>query len=152
MPPRAFSTDVLVLTPEGSPVALVEAKNREGLSREIAAELRRNLMVHGLLQRVPYFLLVTQDRGFLWEQHPGSELPASPAAEFSMESVVRRYLPQVRSVERLRGAQLAFIVAQWLNELASGQLDLSGEPERLLAPTGFLAEIQGGAVRAGIAA
>jgi hypothetical protein len=69
-----------------------------------------------------------------------------------MIPVVRRYLPQIGSEERLRGAQLELVVAQWLNDLATGAVDLHSEPERSLVSTGFLTGIRGGTVRTDVAA
>jgi hypothetical protein len=152
MSPFLIGTDVVVLTPRGDPIALVETKNREDLSREVAMILRRNLVAHGLAKRAPYFLLVSQDRGFLWDERSGGKLLAAPVAEFSMVPVIQRYLPQVGPEDRLRGAQLDLVVAQWLNDLAFGEPDPRGEPERSLVPTGFLTGIRGGTVHADVAA
>lgn len=152
MSPHLIRADVVVSTPQGATVTLVEVKNREDLTRDVAMILRRNLMAHGQVEHVPYFMLVSQDQGFLWDQRAERALVAPPTAEFSMVPVVRRYMPQLQPRERLRGAALDLVVMQWLNDLATGEPDLRDEPERSLASTGFLTGIQGGTVRADIAA
>ena len=60
-----FLADALIRGALGDPIAVVEIKNRENLTQDVAIQLRRNLLVHGMLPNVPYFLLVSQDVGFL---------------------------------------------------------------------------------------
>ena len=60
-------SDILIQNPEGQFVAVVEVKNMRDLSRDTATVLRRNSMVYNLLPQTPYFLLLSQDSGFLWK-------------------------------------------------------------------------------------
>ncbi len=58
--------DILIRDPEGYPLAVVEVNNLPDLSRNMATELRHNLIEYGVPARVPYFLILSQDMGFLW--------------------------------------------------------------------------------------
>ena len=61
-----INADIVVRDSEGNALALVEVKNRQELSPDIAATLRRNLISHGLAnQNARFFLLVSQDMGYL---------------------------------------------------------------------------------------
>lgn len=146
MNPRA---DLIVRDDAGDPVFVVEVKNRKGLSAEIATQLRRNLVVHGLLRSARFFLLVSQDQGFLWAENARDLPDAPPRIEFPMSGVVRRYLPERSSDERLRGMELELVILQWLTDLTRAEgvdVDANAEPERSLAQVGLLDVLQGGTV------
>ncbi|HET8852453.1 MAG TPA: hypothetical protein VFN02_07995, partial [Ktedonobacteraceae bacterium] len=95
--------DILVRDPDGFPIAIVEIKNRQNLSRDVATELRRSMVAHGLPARVPYFLLLSQDVGYLWKDVKQTDLDAPPTYEFPMDKVVTRYLKE-DSEQRLYGS------------------------------------------------
>lgn len=141
---RPFRVDIIAQASDGSAVAIIEVKNREGLTHDLAATLRRNLLVHGLGGlRTPYFMFVSQEVGFLWDQRDELRPDAPPTSAFSMQPVMERYAPWLKAGERLGGAQLELIVAAWLNHLAS---DYTGSTQPLkdeLEGTGFLDVLKG---------
>lgn len=59
--------DILIQSSEGQFVGIVEVANMTDLSRERATEVRHNSMLYSLLPQTPYFLLLSQERGFLWK-------------------------------------------------------------------------------------
>jgi hypothetical protein len=130
--------DIVARNAEGNTIAVVEVKNRENLSKDVAIDLRRNLIMHGLVPVAPYFLLLSQDSGFLWKDMGLAALDAPPTQEFSMRPVLQRYLPQMESENRLGESILELLVLQWLNEIAIDGRESPEEPERLLATSGFL--------------
>lgn len=143
-----ITTDIVVQAADGGVLAFVEVKNREGLSPDIAAALRRNLVVHGRVHRwARFFLIVSQDIGYLWDQAslPPSDAPL-PTVDFPMRPVVERYLPSLVGSGRLSGSQLELAVAQWLWDLANEVEDRPAEPETALAKTDFPRLIKGGRV------
>ena len=142
------SADLIVQDAAGGLVALVEVKNREELSAQAAASIRRNLIMHGLIGLLsPYFLIVSQDHGYLWNQRSGQALHESlPTVQFPMGPVVARYLPSLATGVRLTGSQLELAVAQWLSDLASGEDEPLIEIRNALDQVGFLAMIRGGRV------
>lgn len=134
--------DIIIRDEQYRPIAAIEVKNRMNLTQEVATAYRRNLLVHGLTEVAPYFLLLSQDWGYLWSESGGHGLEAAPVLEFSMEDVVARYVPQRRG-ERLDGGFLEFIVFQWLLDLSLDVYEPTGESERSLQDTGFLDAIRG---------
>jgi len=143
MPTVSSRADLVVQSSDGDIVALVEVKNAEQLTPELTAAFRRNLVVHGALKWwTPFFLLVSQNVGFLWDQRGSIPPGALPSVEFSMRPIVRRYVPWLADGEWLREPQLNSVVTQWLSELAEG----SGARvhDEALAQTGLLEMLKGG--------
>src|SRR5438309_1623509 len=105
--------DILIRDDQGYPVAVVEVNNRQNLSREVATELRHNLIDYGIPSRVPYFLILSQDVGFLWKESKLENLDAPPDYEFPMNSVMIRYWKR-NPEERLLGLAFELLVLQWL--------------------------------------
>lgn len=72
----AGGADVSVVDREGRPVLVAEAKSRFDTSGSWAAGTFRNLYAHGSIPEVPYFLLATPDRFYLWRD-PGKKAIAA---------------------------------------------------------------------------
>jgi hypothetical protein len=141
-PISPYRADIVVRSQDGSPVALVEAKNLTALTPSLAAEFRSNL-VGGAALHIPFFLLASQDTGFLWKR----ALPQDwPVAQFPMRPVVAHYLPTVEADARLSGSSLAFVLSEWLSDLARRSPDRPKEAEEPLVDAGFLGAIGGASV------
>jgi hypothetical protein len=138
-----FIADIMIRDAHGRPLAIVELKNRENLSRDIAVLLRRNLLVHSPPAQTSYFLLLSQDVGYLWKGIGHDDLSASPTCEFPMKNVVSHYLPRELADVRLRESQFELLILQWLTDLARAPSGLAEEPEKSLAKSGFIEAIQG---------
>jgi hypothetical protein len=140
--------DIVVQSADRNVVALVEIKNLPDLSPEVAAIIRGNLMAHGLAhQWARYFLLVSQEVGYLWDRASLGDAPNPlPAATFPMRPVVERYLPSFVTALHLSESHLELAVIQWLWDVANELENRPHETESALAPTGFLDLIKGGRV------
>src|SRR5260370_6705711 len=110
--------DILVCNSKGKPVLVAEVRNRQELSAGVATALRRNLAAHNLLPSADYFLLASQDFGYLWNASDAAKPDAPPTAQFPMSDVIKRYHPRVRPEERLGGTELEMVLLHWLNDLA----------------------------------
>jgi len=119
------------------------------LSRDAAVALRRHYLEHGSLFQAPFFLLVSQDKGYLWNQQGSGTGNLDPIAELPMQRVTARYLPSRNGTDRLPEEVQELVVTQWLADLTSpaGQTP-EEEPERTLADAGFLQLVRGGTVEA----
>src|SRR4051794_28061502 len=111
--------DIFIQDLDGRPVAIVEIKNYRELTRDIAIELRDTFLGYGYAVQAPYYLLLSQDRGFLWKD-ANKEYSTNSLQEFDMHNVVARYFPSLQPTDRLRGAELTLIVLRWLSDLAEG--------------------------------
>jgi hypothetical protein len=144
----SIGTDIVVQAADGGVLALVEVKNRENLTPDIASALRRNLIAYGHVKVwARFFLVVSQDTGHLWDQEslPPGDVPP-PTVEFPMRPVVERYLPSLVNNGRLSGSTVELAVTQWLWDLANEDENRPREPEAVLAKTDFLRLIKGGRV------
>jgi hypothetical protein len=134
--------DFLMRSRNGSVVAAVEVKNLPDLSPELASMVRQDLLLDDVLPESPFFLLLSQDRGFLWDNR-ASNGDSKPLV-FQMGPVVERYFPHARA-PHLTGGSLEIIVLDWLNELSRSN-EVAKEPERTLAQAGLLDLLKGGTV------
>ena len=143
----SFPADILVETQDGKPLLIVEVKNRAGIDGDIAASIRRNLVDdYGLSETPsPAFLLVSQERGFLWTGAHADRL-AQPPHQFSMVGVVKRYLPNLAPERWLWGEELRLVVVQWLHDLIGGASALDTEAELTISELGLLASLRGARV------
>ncbi len=143
--------DIILQNPDDQFVAVVEVRNMQGLSRELATVLRGQGMTYTLLPQTPYFLLLSQDVGFLWKEswREGPETP--PTYEFPMGNVISRYV-EGYSGERLFNREVESLVIKWLTDLANGKQEVVEEPEKTLAIAGFYNAIRGASVSIGVGA
>jgi len=136
--------DIIIRDRESHIVAAVEIKNRKHLTRPVATELYDQALSYGQVVDASYYLLISQDNGFLWLNRTNGQRDMLSAVEFQMRPVIRRYLPTLDlDVERVGESQLEYLVMQWLSELEAGlhQQPLQ-EPELSFAAVGFLAAIR----------
>ncbi len=138
-----MEADILVRNTRGESILVAEIKNRQNLSPSVATALRRNLAVHNLLPPAAYFLLASQDFGYLWRAADLSLPDAPPTAQFSMSDVIARYLPSLGPHERLRETELELLLLQWLQDLAASTNKAPLDPEATLATTGLLEALRG---------
>jgi hypothetical protein len=133
---RPFEADLVIKTAEGQPIAVVEVKSRKNLSRDVVSEIRNNMLARGLPARIPYFLLLSPDKGYLWvgEKQGDPDLPS--VYEFPMDKVIARYSPKEPG-QRLFGSELELLVLQWLTHLSLNPQEANEEPERTLERAGF---------------
>lgn len=103
------------------------------------------MIAHGLPSRVPYFLLLSQDVGYLWKEPKQGNADAPPTYEFPMSPIVTRYLRRDPN-ERLYGAELELLALQWLTDLTLKPERDTEEPEKTLARAGFNEAIRGATV------
>ena len=134
--------DILIKSPEGDPIAVVEVKNLRNLSRDEAIQLRRNLADYGVPIQVPFFMLLSQDIGFLWKDSKYENLDAPPMYTFPMDNVVARYSDR-KAGERLYEAEFEILALRWLNQLTIESQNSGEEPEKALASSGFYEAIKG---------
>ncbi len=151
--PIGYRPDLLIKGRDDEVIALVEVKNPRPFSRDTALDLYRDIADRTSVD-APYFLVLSQTLGFLWQSNALHLQQLAPAAEFSMQSVMARYAPNLASGERLRGRELDYIVFRWLSTLTAGPTDGRTEQEVSLAKTGFLTAIHGRSIvfEAGMAA
>lgn len=140
-----FKADLLIKDNEGKPIAVVEVQSRHSLSSDVATEIRRTLLEHGLPAQIPYFLLLSQDDGYLWKGSVQLMPDSPPMYHFPMNSVIRCYSLKEPD-QRLFASELELLMLHWLANLSMKQPETSEEPEKTLAQAGFNESIKNGMV------
>jgi hypothetical protein len=138
--------DIVITGPDGRLAAVIELKNRRDLTPEIAAGVRRGVLVRGGVRSVPYFLVLSGETGCLWKEGSAEAAESRPELCFPVGAALRRYFPDAAVAPPTTEAQLSLMVFQWLAELVDLSEEPTGEPERSLAKAGFLRAIRGGTV------
>ena len=153
----ARRTDIAVYSPDGDLRLAVEVKALPNASKAWAASTLRNLIVHGALPEVPYFMLALPDHFYLWKDpHFASygdhdSLPDSiePDHEANAGRVLSHYLNGVSTpLHDLSGHSLELLVASWLSELMNSELTRETAPPDLqwLFDSGLYDAIKKGSV------
>ena len=142
----SFQADVLVVDGRDTPVAAIEVKNRPNLQPPEATIIRRNLFAHRLVAPVDYFMLVSQDVGYLWGPTKRQTIDAPPDLSFPMSPVLERYSVEPTASGRLFQTQLELLVSSWIQELTSPASRAEGEPELSLERAGFTSAVRCGKV------
>ena len=134
--------DILIQSPDGDTIAVVEVKNLRDLTPDKATEIRHNLAYYGVPAEVPFFMLLSQDVGFLWKNSTYENLDALPTYTFPMQNVVARYSDR-KPGERFYELEFEILVLRWLNHLTIKEYSDSQEPEKTLELSGFIEAIEG---------
>jgi hypothetical protein len=144
--------DIVVQSASGDLLAIVEIKNSVNLSPEYASIIRKNLIDDSRFNRAArYFLVLSQDIGYLWDQDENPTAEASlPAVTFPMRQVVEQYLPTLIGEGRLNHLEVELAVLQWLWDLTRDDTRRPHEPDIALSKTAFLDLIRGGRINAEI--
>lgn len=154
----ARRTDIAVYSPDGVLRLAVEVKARAGASRAWAASTLRNLLVHGALPEVPYFMLALPDRFYLWKAphfapHGDRDFipdrSIEPDYEIDAAGALSHYLDGVSTpLHDLSENSLELLVASWLSELLNSELSQETAPPELrwLFDSGLYDTIKKGSV------
>lgn len=134
--------DILIQSPDGDMIAVVEVKNLRDLTRDEAIQLRQSLVRYGLPAEVPFFMLLSQDIGFLWKDSTYENLDVAPAYTFPMQNVVARFSNR-KPGERLYEEEFEILALRWLNFLTIKEYSRGEEPEKTLELSGFIGAIEG---------
>jgi hypothetical protein len=131
-----YLADLVIRDTKDDPLAVIDVVNFPGFSREEAIELRQRMLDHGLPAHLPYFLLLTQDVGFLWKDTEKDQLNVPPNYEFPMNGLVQRYEKEI-SQRRLYRWELEFLILQWFAHLRASSEPDTEEPELTLVQSGL---------------
>ena len=122
--PYSSSWDLLVNNRDGQPTLIVEVKSKTNTSSEWAAKLRRNMLAHGILPSVPYFLIVFPDKFYLWINKTEVYLIEEKEPDYTIDasSILQPYFQKIGiQNNQITQQSLKLIIASWLNELIYSQ-------------------------------
>ncbi|NOQ35338.1 MAG: hypothetical protein GQ569_05515 [Methylococcaceae bacterium] len=109
--------DVAAYNSDGELTLIVEVKNKLGTDSEWATKMRRNILAHGLLPNVRFFLLALPDRFYLWKDKSSTEIE-KPTYEIDAKAFLKLYFEKVHiQPEKISGMGFEILINLWLNEL-----------------------------------
>ena len=139
--------DILVQSIEGRPITIVEIRNWHHLPTDIVMDLLTQLKQDAALFNtpVPYLLVISKEKGYLWKYPEYEQLNALPVLEFSLKNILENYLGASNS-NRFTEAELQLVILSWLTNLAWLTEEPVEEPEKSLVQVGFIEAIRGATV------
>ncbi|MGL5941158.1 MAG: hypothetical protein ACRC2S_12320 [Waterburya sp.] len=145
------SWDLLVDNSNGQPILIVEVKSKTNTSSEWAAKLRRNILAHEILPKVPYFLLVFPDKFYLWVNNTEVNLTEEkPDYTIDANPILQPYFKRIGIQDNhIRQQSLELIIASWLNELIYSEETDEKQSQSWLIESGLYDALRGGKVNYG---
>ncbi len=137
---RSFTPDLVIKNLDSDPIAVIEVEGGTYMSSDFATEIRRNMLRSGLPTHIPYFLVLSQDLGYLWKDSEQNGPGTPPTCEFPMDGIIRRYSNREPN-QRLFETELEYVMLKWLTSL-SIKPQVTEEPEKTLATSGFIDAIK----------
>jgi hypothetical protein len=145
--------DLVAYNRDNQLVLAVEVKGRLDATPEWAAQLRRNILAHGVLPDAPYFLMAFPDKFFLWETSDSINEPVEPMYIIDAHSILSPYLNHSNlTPEQVSSSSLELIVASWLNDIMHRQPNELSDSQQWLIDSGLYDAVAGGKLDQQIAA
>lgn len=115
---RYARADLAVYNSHGRLTAIVEVKSKMGTSRTWATLTRRNILAHGDIGGVEFFLLVTPDRMYLWKDAGIAPDPVPPTYRADTTTEFAPYFAGagVRP-DDISGHAFELLVGAWLDDV-----------------------------------
>ena len=141
------NADIIVYSHDRSLALAVETTISRAPTAEDATELRRHLLMHQLLPRAPFFLLVNPTSMFLWREATPPTAP--PDREVSADAVLNNYCSEESGKWAMTKGALEIVVLHWLCTIANGlrEADPASPPEQMLIDSGLYEQIRNGDVQ-----
>ena len=138
---RSFTPDLVIKNLDSDPIGIVEVVGGTYMSRDYAIEIRQNMLRSGLPTHVPYFLILSQDLGYLWKDSEQNGPDTPPTYEFPMGEIVKQYSTGDTN-RRLPRIELEYVMLKWLTILSIKPQEATEEAEEILAASGFINAIE----------
>ena len=110
--------DIAVYDKKEQLVAVIEVKNKKGMSKDWAIKLRRNLFAHGLWPEIKYFILALPDRLYIWSNTTNMPVEVEPDYEIDITELLKPFYERSGiSLEQISQYGFELILISWLNEV-----------------------------------
>jgi hypothetical protein len=128
-------------------VLAAEVKSKTNASPAWAAQLRRNILAHGIYPNPPYFLMAFPDQFFLWSGKNSEKGDDEPDYRVDARPILQPYTERVKmEASQLSSQSLELIIISWLAGIihAAKSGDQIDQPDGWLAESGLFDAIAGG--------
>ena len=88
---RTYKASILIEDPDRRLIAAVEAQSLLDLPKDQATYVRSFMLDYGVSPHIPYIMVLSQNRGFLWKDDPSINGDRPPDYEFPMDSIIARF-------------------------------------------------------------
>ena len=122
---------------------IAEFKGATEINPQWVTEYRHNLLAHGDLPNVPYFLVAMPDKGYLWKNNNKSE-SSSPTYTINLIPILKPYLNN--PLTRINKTSLEMLFTAWLFQRIHQPIGQIPTEERWIVDTGLYDAIQGGII------
>ncbi len=113
-----MKADIVVYDRNKQIALIAEVKKKPGVTSEWAVKWRRNILAHGELPDVTFFMVALPDRFYLWKNAGNQPELVEPSFEIDAEPILRPYLERNHvSVEEIDPQSFEFVISGWLNSL-----------------------------------
>lgn len=110
--------DLALYSSHGRLIAIVEIKSKIGTSLKWAAMTRRNILAHGDIGGVDFFLLVTPDRLYMWKDAGTRPVPVPPTHKADTTAEFAPYFESAGvSPRSISGHAFELVVGAWLGDV-----------------------------------
>ena len=146
--------DIIAYDTNGQLTLVIEIKSKLGTSAQWAAQMRRNILAHGLLPSTPFFLLGLPDHFYLWKDNGITPEVIKPTYEIDPRPFLQPYYEKSGlSSETISGKSFELVIVSWLSEiLGTRSQDSLQDSQKWLLESGLFEAIHGGYMDLGIPA
>jgi hypothetical protein len=135
-------SDIMVRDPVGRNLVEVEVRARQGTDLAWAEQYRSNMLARGWRPAAGFFLLVTQDSAYLWEETGREMRPRPPDGRAEVGELLGK------PAADYSGGDFELLLSGWLTLLISPREDdgPANAIQRMLGQFGILEALEGGRV------
>lgn len=109
--------DLILYDRDGRPIAMVVVKAKLGTSAQWATQFRRNILAHGDTRPADFFLLVTPEWIYLWNDPGVEELP--PTFTIDARPLLKPYFDSAKvRASDIDGLAFELVVGSWFADLS----------------------------------
>jgi hypothetical protein len=137
--------DITVFDRNGQIALMAEVEASSGTNREWAAMYRRNLAADHFVPKIPFFMIATRDRFYIWKNPPDTGELIDPDYEIDPQDLLEPYFRRSHlDPQTVSGLAFEVIVSSWLFDLQNG-LAINGDGRHTwLEISGLLKALRGG--------
>jgi hypothetical protein len=138
--------DLVVYSPDDRIQLVVEVKNKKGADDNWAAQIRRNLLVHGMIPGSHFFLLALPEYLYLWRPSKSVQ-PIPPDYKVPSRQALKPYLDDTDLLD-LNEHSLELLLSSWLTDIIGSLVSKDTAPElSWIFDSGLYDRIKGGSIR-----
>ncbi len=142
-----MKADLVVYDKNGQIAIIVEIKKKTGASVDWARKWRRNILAHGSIPDVKFFLIALPDRFYLWKDTASIPEPTTPTFDIDARPLLKPYLQKIDTpLQNISGQSFELVVSAWLTSILQNEQAFNKQNNSLnwIKTSGLFETIRGG--------